>query len=371
MAEVHPDLPVVCLAAVVHPGPPGAVHLVGAVGEAADRIREETFRRVLIEKSSMEERSMVLFRIRYWSARSLLICALALLVAVMFQGTALAAQPKQKTFGTPEAAVEALIKALRDGSEKELLAIFGPGSETLVSSGDKVDDRERREDFVRLYGEANRLEPAGDKKLIVHIGKKDWPFPIPIVKVGESWRFDTKQGREEILNRRIGENELSTIETCLAIFDAEREYASLDRDGDGLLEYAQKFESTKGKTDGLYWEVKPGEKPSPLGPLVAKARGEGYKKGEKPAPYNGYFFRILTAQGKSAKGGAYSYLAKGKMVGGFALVAYPATYAGSGVKTFIVNHEGVVYQKDLGPNTGKLAKAMKTYNPDKTWEKVE
>ena len=314
---------------------------------------------------------MALFRMRYPSARWLLICALALLVAVMFQGTALAAKQKQKTFSTPEMAVEELVKALRDGSEKELLAIFGPGSEPLISSGDKVDDRERREEFVRLYGEANRLEPAGDKKRIVHAGKNDWPFPIPIVKVGESWRFDTKQGKEEILHRRIGENELGAIQTCLAIVDAQREYAAVDRNGDGLLEYAQKFASTKDKTDGLHWEVKPGEKPSPLGPLVAKARGEGYMKGEKPAPYNGYFFRILTAQGKSARGGAYSYLVKGKMVGGFSVVAYPATYAVSGVKTFIVNHEGVVYEKDLGPKTMKQAMTMKLFDPDRTWEKVE
>ena len=314
---------------------------------------------------------MVLFRMRYPSARTLLICALALLVAVLFQGSALAAKPKQKTFGTPEAAVEALIKALRDHDEKALLAIFGPGSETLITTGDKVDDRERRGEFVRLYDEANRLEPAGDQKLIVHAGKNDWPFPIPIVKVGESWRFDTKQGREEILNRRIGENELDTIQTCLAIVDAQREYAAMDRDGDGLLAYAQKFHSTKGKMDGLYWEVKPGEKPSPLGPLVAKAQGEGYVTGEKPAPYNGYFYRILTAQGKSSKGGSYSYLVKDKMVGGFAVVAYPATYAVSGVKTFIVNHDGVVYQKDLGPKTAKLAKSMKAFDPDPTWEKVE
>jgi hypothetical protein len=289
----------------------------------------------------------------------------------MFQGTALAAKAKQKTFGTPEAAVEALVKALRDGSEKELLAIFGPGGESLVSSGDKVDDRETRAKFIGLYDEKNRLQKEGEAKVILHAGDKDWPFPIPIVKTGDNWRFDTKQGREEMLNRRIGENELGAIQTCLAIVDAQREYAAVDRDGDGLLEYAQKFYSTKGKTDGLYWEVKPGEKPSPLGPLVAKAQGEGYMPGEKPAPYNGYFFRILTAQGKSAKGGAYSYLVKGNMVGGFAVVAYPATYAVSGVKTFIVNHEGVVYEKDLGPKTVKLAKSMKTYNPDKTWEKAE
>ena len=314
---------------------------------------------------------MALFPMRYPSGRTFAICALALLVAVMFQGAALAAKSKQTTFETPEAAVEALVKALRDGSEKELFAIFGPGSESLISSGDKVDDRERREDFVRLYGEANRLEQAGDKKCIVHVGKNDWPFPIPIVKTGDRWRFDTKQGREEIVNRRVGENEHDAIQTCLAIVDAQREYVTVDRDGDGLPAYAQKFYSTKGKADGLYWEVKPGEKPSPLGPLVAKAQGEGYLPGEKPAPYNGYFFRILTAQGKSAKGGAYSYLVKGKMLGGFAIVAYPATYAVSGVQTFIVNHEGVVYEKDLGPKTGKLAKSMKTYDPDKTWKKVE
>jgi hypothetical protein len=308
---------------------------------------------------------------RYLSTRSLLICALALFVAVMFQGTVQAAKPKQKTFETPEAAVEALIKSLRDNNKKELVVIFGPGSETLVSSGDPVEDRERREKFVRLYGEKKRMETVRDDKIILVVGNNDWPFPIPVVKTGDRWRFDTNAGKEEILHRRIGENELGAIQTCLAIVDAQREYAVMDRDGDGLLAYAQKFVSTKGKRDGLYWEVKPDEKPSPLGPLVAKARGEGYMKGEKPAPYNGYFFRILTAQGNSARGGEYSYLAKGKMVGGFAIVAYPASYAASGVKTFIVNHEGVVYEKDLGPKTVKLAKTMKAFNPDKTWEKAE
>ncbi len=216
---------------------------------------------------------MVLFRIRYPSARTLVICALALLLVVMSQGTAQAAQPKQKSFGTPEAAVEALIKALRDGSEKELLAIFGPGSETLISSGDKVEDRERREKFIRLYGEANRLEPAGDKKLIVHVGKNDWPFPIPIVKVGESWRFDTKQGKEEIINRRIGENELGAIQTCLAIFDAQREYAARDRDGDDLLEYALKFASTKGQNRRPVLGSQAGRETEP--PRAARCEGPG------------------------------------------------------------------------------------------------
>ena len=187
---------------------------------------------------------MYIFRMRYPSARSLLGCALVLLVIVMFQGTALAAEPKQKTFDTPEAAVEALVKALRENNEKELFAIFGPGSETLISSGDKVGDRERREKFLRLYAEKNRLEPAGDKKVILHVGNNDWPFPIPLVKTGRELALRHEAGQEEILNRRIGENELDTIQTCLAIVDAQREYAASDRDGDGLLAYAQKFQST-------------------------------------------------------------------------------------------------------------------------------
>lgn len=314
---------------------------------------------------------MYLFRMRYPSARVLLSYTLALLVVGMFEGTALAAQAKQKTFETPEAAAGALVQALRDNNEKELLALLGPGSETLVSSGDEVADREQSAQFVRLYDEKNILEKAGENKMILHVGNNDWPFPIPIVMTGKDWRFDTKLGKEEILSRRIGRNELNTIQTCLAVVDAEREYATRDREGNGLLEYAQKFHSDKGKKNGLYWEVKPGEKPSPLGPLFAKAQGEGYKKKEKAAPYNGYFFRILTAQGKNAHGGAYSYLVKGKMIGGFALVAYPASYGVSGVKTFIVNHEGIVYEKDLGPDTAKRAKYMKDFNPDKSWEKVE
>jgi hypothetical protein len=240
---------------------------------------------------------------------------------------------------------------------------------TIGSFPQTPEIRERRAEFVRLYDEKNRLETVGEKKVIVHVGNKDWPFPIPIVKAGERWRFDTKKGKEEILNRRVGENELEAIQTCLAIVDAQREYAAMDRDGDGLLEYARKFESAPGRHDGLYWAASPDEKPSPLGPLVAKARSEGYRKGEKPVPYNGYFFRILTEQGKGAKGGAYSYLVKDRMVGGFAVVAYPATYAVSGVKTFIANHEGIVYQKDLGSKTGQIGRDMTLLGPDKSWSK--
>jgi hypothetical protein len=321
---------------------------------------------------------MYLFRLRYPSARSLLSCALALFVIVMFQGAAEAARAArftQYTFGTPEAAVEAMVKAFRNNNEAELYTdlytLFGSGSGTMISSGDKVADRESRAKFIKLYDEKNRMEITGDRKAILHVGNNDWPFPIPLVKIGNNWSFDTKRGKEEILSRRIGENELGAIQTCLAIADAQREYAAVDRDGNGLLEYAQKFTSTNGKMDGLYWEVKQGENLSPLGPLVAKARNEGYKKGEKPVPYRGYFFRILTSQGKDSHGGAYSYLVKDKMVGGFALVAYPASYGVSGVKTFIVNHEGVVYEKDLGTKTAKQAQSMSAFNPDKSWGKAE
>jgi hypothetical protein len=314
---------------------------------------------------------MYILQKRYPSARSIMSCAIVLLAAVTLQGNAMAAQAKQKTFATPDEAIQSLARSIRDNNVSEIFAILGPGSETLISSGDKVSDRKGREKFIKRYDENNHMEKSGDKKVILHVGSNDWPFPIPVVMTGSRWCFDTKEGREELLNRRIGENELTTIQTCLAIVDAEREYATLDRNGNGLIEYAQKLNSTRVKMDGLYWEVKPGEKPSPLGPLIAKARAGGYTKGEKPTPYYGYFFLILTGQGKYAHGGAYSYLVKGNMIGGFALLAYPASYEVSGVKTFIVNHEGVVYEKDLGPKTSEKAKAMKEFNPDKTWDKAE
>jgi len=308
---------------------------------------------------------------RYAASRVFFIIGLCLVVFITFQGIALAAAPKQKTFPSPEAALENLIQAVRDHNEKELLALFGPDNEWLVTSGDPVSDQQNREKFIRFYDEKHSLEKINEKKFLLHMGNNDWVFAVPVVQKGSIWIWDTKQGKEEILNRRIGENELDTIQTCLAIVDAQQDYAAVDRDGDGLREYAQKFHSTKGKKDGLFWEAAPGEGESPLGPLLAKARSEGYEKGDEPVPYNGYYFRILTSQGKSANGSAYSYMVNGKLLGGFAVVAYPATYGVTGVKTFIVNHQGVVYQKDLGLNTVKLAAAMKTFNPDKTWKKAQ
>ena len=266
------------------------------------------------------------------------------------------------------------MEAVRASDTKEVLAIFGPTWNEIISKVDKVQDKAARDRFIKAYDEMNKLEKETDSKVTLVVGKEEWPFPIPIVKVGESWRFDTKAGKEELLNRRIGRNELNTIQACLTYVDAQREYAMKDWDGDGLLAYAQKFGSTKGKKDGLYWKAKEGEEQSPLGPLAARAVSEGYtgrKPGDKPVAYYGYYYRILKAQGKNAPGGAYDYVVKGKMIGGFALVAYPAEYGSSGIMTFIVNHDGVVYQKNLGSKTAKVASTMKAYDPDEIWEKAE
>ena len=283
---------------------------------------------------------------------------------------AAAAQPK--TFASAEAAVKALAAAAKNNDSKELLAIFGPGAKELIFSGDPVADKQRHARFLKAYDEKNRLVQQGNDMVLV-IGNDDWPFPIPVMKKGDSWVFDLDRGKEEILNRRIGENELFTIQSVLAVVDAQREYAMKDRDRNGLLEYAQKFVSDTGQKNGLYWEAKAGEAQSPLGPIMAQARSQGYegKPSSTPSPYHGYYYKILTTQGKDAPGGAYSYLVKGKLIGGFAVVAYPAEFGNSGVMTFIVNHDGKVFQKNLGKNTAVIAKSMKEYNPDKTWAEVK
>ena len=297
--------------------------------------------------------------------------AAALVIASLVAGwSPPASAAEQRRFDTAEDAARALIAALRTGDQKALLAILGPDGKALVTSPDPVADRQVGDRFVAEYDVRHRLE-AGGGKVILIVGRDDFPFAIPIVPDGPWWRFDTAAGREEILNRRIGRDELNAIQVALAYVDAQREYYARDPDGDGLLHYARTFGSSPGKRDGLYWPTREGEPPSPLGPLAARARSEGYaKRSAAPVPYWGYYYRILTAQGKDAPGGAYDYLAQGRLMGGFALVAYPAEYGVSGVMTFIVSHEGVVYQKDLGPRTATIARAMKQFNPDPTWKKV-
>lgn len=296
-------------------------------------------------------------------------------VLVFMLGTAsvgFAAEAKQKTFATPEEAVKALMVALKGGDTKAMLNILGPGSKEVVQSGDAVADKAGRERFVKSYEEANRLEKSGDAQVVLSTGKDGWPFPIPVVKDAAGWRFDTKAGKEEILNRRIGRNELAVIQVVQAYVDAQREYYLSNPQNDKLLHYAQRIASTKGKRDGLYYPTKADEPPSPLGPLLDSARAQGYTKGEKgkPTTYHGYFYRILKKQGPQAAGGAYDYVAQGRMLGGHALVAWPAEYGNSGVMTFIVNQDGVVYQKDLGPDTEAAVKKLTRYNPDSSWTKV-
>jgi hypothetical protein len=297
---------------------------------------------------------------------------------VAFLGLSLAActtstPEQQKEFKSPSEAVQALVTALKTGDDKDLLLILGLESKELIFSGDEVADRTIRKKFIEAYDEKNSIEADGDKFLLV-IGENDWPFTIPLVEKTGKWVFDSASGKEEILNRRIGKNELDTIQVLLAIVDAQREYAMEDRDGDSLLEYAQKFGSDPGKKNGLFWKTEEGEESSPLGELVADARAEGYtSKGSmnNPVPYHGYYYRILTAQGDNASGGSYDYIVNSKMIGGFAILAFPAEYANSGVMTFIVNHDGVVYQKDLGENTGELAEAITLFDPDDTWMPVQ
>ena len=303
--------------------------------------------------------------LRFWAA--------AVVLALLLCGgvDAAAAPPKQKSFATPEEAVAAFLAALRSNDEKQLAAIFGPDAKALTSSGDPVRDAQRRAAFIADYDRKNRLAPEG-VRVVLSVGDRDWPFPIPLVQAGARWVFDTRAGKEEILNRRVGENEIATVQTLLAIVDAQREYAMKPRDTDGVRKYAEKFASDPGKKNGLYWSTAPGEEQSPLGPLAAEAFAEGYRKGQHgPVPYHGYYFRILKKQGKHAPGGAFDYVAQKRMIGGFAVLAYPAVYGSSGVMTFIVNHDGVVYQKNLGRETAKAAAAIASFDPDASWKKVE
>ena len=275
-------------------------------------------------------------------------------------------------YASPEDAAKALYDAVRTHDVKAVYKVFGPGSDKYIYTGDPVADQQMRERFIAAYEKSMKIERDGDAKATLLVGEQEYPIPFPLVKGAKGWTFDAKAGADEIVNRRIGENELFAIKSCLAYGDAQQQYAEADRDGDGLIEYAQKFRSSEGKHDGLYWPTTGDEPLSPLGPLAAQVRSEGYSaKNSNPAPLHGYYYRILTAQGKDAPGGAYDYLVKGNLIGGYALVAYPARWGASGVMTFLCNHDGVVYQKNLGEKTAEIASKMKLYNPDPSWKKAE
>jgi hypothetical protein len=285
-----------------------------------------------------------------------------------------ATEGKQQTFASPASAVRALIQAVREADKKALLSIFGPEGEDVMDSGDEVADRRGMELFIKAYDTAHDFANNTNGSVTLQIGTQEWPFPIPLVKREGVWHFDTPSGIDEILNRRIGRNELSTIQVCLAIVDAQQEYAMRDRNGDGFRTYAVKFTSDPGKKNGLYWQARTDEVPSPLGVLFLKASMEGYtRKADEdgPTPYHGYYYRIMTEQGEHAPGGAFDYIVHDRLLGGFAVVAYPAEYGNSGIMTFMVNHDGMVYQKDLGPNSEHIAGNMQMYNPDDSWVKVK
>jgi hypothetical protein len=288
--------------------------------------------------------------------------ALHILTVLALGTTAVAAD--QRKFMRPEEALPALIDAAKSGDKAQVLAILGPQGEDVISSGDPVDDKLARDRVIAAAKQRTRLETLPNGEIVIHVGKDDWPLPIPLVKDGNEWRFDTANGLQELLNRRIGRNELKAIAASHAYADAQRAHMKLEGD------YAQKVRSDPGKRDGLYWDDPSGKKPSPLGPLFAEATAEGYGKQPAeagPQPYHGYMFRILTSQGASAPGGAKDYLKDGKMTGGFAMVAYPAEYNSSGVMTFMVGPQGVVYQKNLGDKTADVAKAMTGFDPDESW----
>jgi len=281
---------------------------------------------------------------------------------------------KQSSFASSEAAAAALADAVRGKDVQKLLAVVGPGSGDWLFSGDQVQDANDWKKFLAAYDEKHSFDDKGTRA-VLQVGKDDWPFPAPLVKKDGKWLFDANAGREEILNRRIGQNELDTMQTLLAVVDAQREYAASDPDRNGFADYARRFVSTPGKKDGLYWATEAGKPESPLGPLVAVAASEGYgQKGAKAQTqqaFHGYYYKLLTSQGKNAAGGAYDYMVGDKLLGGFAIVAWPARYRVSGVTTFIVNHDGVVYEKDLGANGAAVAAAMSRYNPDASWRKAQ
>jgi hypothetical protein len=296
------------------------------------------------------------------------LAAVAIFLACCLTSNSMAQQHGQKTFSSAEEASNALVKAAQSNDEKAMLDILGPDGKQIVSSGDEAEDASSRANFVQRYEQMHRLVKEPDGTTTLYIGAENWPTPIPLVNKGNSWYFDTEAGSKEILYRRIGENEVSTVRVCQELVAAEKEYYSTDHN-----EYAQTIFSKQGQRDGLYWKAPEGETQSPIGPLVASAfaGSHGDNQDGTPAPFRGYYYRILSRQGKNGPGGAKNYAVNGKMTEGFAFVAYPAEYGSSGVMTFIVNEDGVVYQQDLGRKTEVLAKGMREYNPGPKWQKSE
>lgn len=307
------------------------------------------------------------FKLSLFAFAVLLACVLGAPLAALAQSQP--AAPAQRGFDTPQAAAEALIQAARDFDVQAVKEILGPGSEDLVASKDPVQDKERAQLFAAKANEKNAVQMVSSRRATLVVGNEEWPLPIPIVKRKAKWYFDTRAGRQAILLRRIGANELDAITICHGFVEAQLDYAAQPHDDSGINQYAQRIISTPGKQDGLYWVNADGTPGGPISTTIAKALQEGYST-EKPSGYHGYFFKVLKGQGPAAPHGQIDFVIQGVMIGGFALVAAPLEYRVTGVKTFIVSHDGIVYQKDLGPDTVNLVKNMERYNPDKTWART-
>ena len=311
---------------------------------------------------------------KFFSRGLALICACALIAVPSFASRVAAQAPQSRVFGSPEDAVKTLFETVKAGKVDELLAIFGSDGKELIASSDPETARANRQVFAVAVREQWRLEDEGPNRKILVIGNEDWPFPVPLMKDANGWRFDTAAGKEELIARRIGRNELSAIESARAYVTAQQRYAQQGHDGKPAGLYATKFRSDPGKENGLYWPTAKGQKRSPLGDLLAQSAAEGRPTGgesAQPSPFHGYYFKILTAQGSAAPGGAKNYVVRGDMSGGFALIAWPAQYDVTGVMTFLVNQDGIVLQKDLGPGTDAAARKITSYNPDTSWRQAQ
>jgi Protein of unknown function (DUF2950) len=354
-----------------------AAAFAAAVGSAAAGCVDDSRLRAallpgagLLPASIFAEVAMSGFNMGVSRRRAATVGQLTALSAALFVLASASGGFAQEKFATPSGAVDALVASAKSGDEKAALVVLGPNGDDIVSSGDKVSDDAARARFLNSYDAKHEIKMEGDNKATLIIGDNDYPFPIPLARKAGKWSFDTEAGRLEILARRIGHNELDAIQTALAYVDAQDEYASKDRTGGGVGVYAQQFVSEPGKKNGLFWPTAQGEEESPLGELFAKASQEGYGGGGQ-TPYHGYYYKILTKQGPHATGGPVDYVANGKLIGGYALVAYPAQYRNSGVMTFIVNHSGQVFEKDLGPDTANIAQRMTSFDPDPSWKKVD
>jgi hypothetical protein len=349
-----------------------AVDMPAVAAEAVDTVAAEEGAAVMAANRRWQGKAMRQTtdgdRISTTGRLALWVLSVGLVVGVGTVAAALAQEPGQKTFSSATEATDAFCAAVQNHDETAMLAILGPSGRDVISSGDPVADKDNQNAFVAKYRASHQFASAPNGLTFLYIGDENWPTPIPLQHNQTQWYFDTTYGKQEILYRRIGFNELDVMKVCAAIVDAQRDYFNALHDGASEHQYAQKFRSTAGTQDGLYWQVKGSQGESPLGPLVAEAASEGYQHTSQPHPFHGYMYRLLTSQGANAPGGAKSYIVAGKMTGGFALVAYPASYRDSGVMTFIVNQDGQLYQKDLGPDTAQLAAAMTAYDPDPTWQ---